>query len=29
VRELNAGSLITAVVLGRVKDFIRRIFGRS
>jgi aerobic carbon-monoxide dehydrogenase small subunit len=28
VRELNAGSLITTVVLGRVKDFIRRIFGR-
>jgi aerobic carbon-monoxide dehydrogenase small subunit len=28
VRELNAGSLITNVVLGRVKDFIRRIFGR-
>jgi carbon-monoxide dehydrogenase small subunit len=29
VRELNAGSLITTVVLGRVKDFIRRIFGRG
>jgi aerobic carbon-monoxide dehydrogenase small subunit len=28
VRELDAGSLITTVVLGRVKDFIRRIFGR-
>jgi aerobic carbon-monoxide dehydrogenase small subunit len=29
VRELNAGSLITTVVLGRAKDFIRRIFGRG
>ena len=29
VRELNAGSLITTVVLGRVKDFIRRIVGRA
>jgi aerobic carbon-monoxide dehydrogenase small subunit len=29
VRELNAGSLITTVVLGRVKDFIRRLFGRG
>ena len=29
VRELNAGSLITTVLLGRVKDFIRRIFGRT
>jgi carbon-monoxide dehydrogenase small subunit len=29
VRELNAGSLITTVVLGRVKDFIRKIFGRG
>jgi aerobic carbon-monoxide dehydrogenase small subunit len=28
-RELNAGSLITTVVLGRVKDFIRRLFGRG
>jgi aerobic carbon-monoxide dehydrogenase small subunit len=27
--ELNAGSLITTVLLGRVKDFIRRIFGRA
>jgi aerobic carbon-monoxide dehydrogenase small subunit len=27
VRELNAGSLITTVVLGRVRGFIRRIFG--
>jgi aerobic carbon-monoxide dehydrogenase small subunit len=29
VRELNAGSLITTVLLGRVKDFFRRFFGRS
>jgi carbon-monoxide dehydrogenase small subunit len=29
VRELNAGSLIATVVVGRVKDFIRRIFGRA
>ena len=29
VRELNAGSLITTVLLGRVRDFIRRIFGRA
>jgi aerobic carbon-monoxide dehydrogenase small subunit len=29
VRELNAGSLITTVLLGRVTDFIRRIFGRG
>jgi carbon-monoxide dehydrogenase small subunit len=29
VRELNAGSLITNVLLGRVKDFIRRLFGRG
>jgi carbon-monoxide dehydrogenase small subunit len=29
VRELNAGSLITTVLLGRVKDLIRRIFGRA
>ncbi len=29
VRQLNAGSLITTVVLGRVKDLIRRIFGRA
>jgi carbon-monoxide dehydrogenase small subunit len=29
VRELNAGSLITTVLLGRVRDFIRRIFGRG
>jgi carbon-monoxide dehydrogenase small subunit len=27
--ELNAGSLITTVLLGRVKDLIRRIFGRA
>jgi carbon-monoxide dehydrogenase small subunit len=27
--ELNAGSLITTVLLGRVKDFIRGIFGRA
>jgi aerobic carbon-monoxide dehydrogenase small subunit len=27
--ELNAGSLITTVLLSRVKDFIRRIFGRA
>jgi carbon-monoxide dehydrogenase small subunit len=29
VRELNAGSLITTALLGRVKGFIRRIFGRG
>ena len=29
VRELNAGSLITSVLLGRVKDFVRRILGRG
>jgi carbon-monoxide dehydrogenase small subunit len=29
VRELNAGSLITTVLFGRVKDLIRRIFGRA
>jgi carbon-monoxide dehydrogenase small subunit len=29
VRELNAGSLIATVLLGRVRDFIRRIFGRG
>ena len=29
VRELNAGSLITTVLLGRVKDLIRKIFGRA
>ena len=29
VRELNAGSLITTVLLGRARDFIRRIFGRG
>ncbi|MGC2786387.1 MAG: 2Fe-2S iron-sulfur cluster-binding protein [Roseiarcus sp.] len=28
-QEFNAGSLITTVLLGRVKDFIRRIFGRA
>jgi carbon-monoxide dehydrogenase small subunit len=27
--ELNAGSLITTVLLGKVKDFIRRIFRRA
>ncbi|HEY5205169.1 MAG TPA: SRPBCC family protein, partial [Roseiarcus sp.] len=27
--ELNAGSLITTVLLGRVKDLIRRTFGRA
>jgi carbon-monoxide dehydrogenase small subunit len=27
--ELNAGSLITTVLIGRVKDFVRRIFGRA
>ena len=29
VRELNAGSLITAVLLGRVRRFFGRVFGRS
>jgi aerobic carbon-monoxide dehydrogenase small subunit len=29
VRELNAGSLITTVLLGRMKDLVRRIFGRG
>jgi aerobic carbon-monoxide dehydrogenase small subunit len=29
VKELNAGSLIATVALSRVKDFIRRIFGRG
>jgi carbon-monoxide dehydrogenase small subunit len=29
VRELNAGSLITTVLLRRVKDFIRRILGHA
>jgi aerobic carbon-monoxide dehydrogenase small subunit len=29
VRELNAGSLIATVLLGRVRDFFRRFFGRS
>jgi aerobic carbon-monoxide dehydrogenase small subunit len=29
VRELNAGSLITTALLGRVRDFIRKIFGRG
>ncbi|MGB7974773.1 MAG: SRPBCC family protein, partial [Roseiarcus sp.] len=29
VRELNAGSLITTVLLGRVKDLIKRIVGRT
>jgi aerobic carbon-monoxide dehydrogenase small subunit len=28
-RELDAGSLITTVLLGRVRDFFRRFFGRS
>jgi aerobic carbon-monoxide dehydrogenase small subunit len=29
VRELNAGSLITAVLLGKVRRFFGRLFGRS
>jgi aerobic carbon-monoxide dehydrogenase small subunit len=29
VRELNAGSLISAVLLGRVRRFLARFFGRS
>ena len=29
VRELNAGSLITAVLLGKVRRFLGRLFGRS
>jgi hypothetical protein len=29
VRELNAGPPIATVLLGRVKDFIRKIFGRG
>jgi aerobic carbon-monoxide dehydrogenase small subunit len=29
VHELNAGSLIATVLLGRVRDFFRRFFGRS
>jgi carbon-monoxide dehydrogenase small subunit len=29
IRELDAGSLIKTVLLGRVRDFIRRFFGRS
>ena len=29
VRELNGASLITTVLLGRVKDFVRRMFGRA
>ena len=29
VRDLNAGSLITTVLLGRVRGFFRRCFGRS
>ena len=29
VRELNAGSLIATALLGRVRDFFRRVFSRS
>jgi carbon-monoxide dehydrogenase small subunit len=29
VHELNAGSLITAVLLGKVRRFLGRLFGRS
>ncbi len=29
IRELNAGSLITTVLLGKMKDFFGRFFGRS